>query len=221
MDAQIQGQYGTCRQLYTKARRLANVSDKDPHLLAREEDMRRDAAAGRTPAAAQREGSCRTSRIKSGRTGRPVPTEEEMVIMSHPLDSTLAHGPIRLPTAHGNAGRHGGSASPVVDHLCYRAATLPEYLDLKEALAGSRGLAGGGDDRRPPHCHLSPAPARLLATGHRSLHRAGRPQGGSQPSGRSRAYRAGGATLHALVATHPGVAFKTPTSTTGATRTWA
>ncbi|MNF91830.1 hypothetical protein D3C84_744490 [compost metagenome] len=41
MDAQIQGQYGTCRQLYTKGLgALANVSDKDPYLLAREEDMR-------------------------------------------------------------------------------------------------------------------------------------------------------------------------------------
>ena len=41
MDAQIQGQYGTCRQLYTKGLgALANVTDKDPYLLAREEDMR-------------------------------------------------------------------------------------------------------------------------------------------------------------------------------------
>ncbi|KTA77929.1 hypothetical protein [Aeromonas salmonicida] len=41
MDAQIQGQYGTCRQLYTKGlAALASVSDKDPYLMAREEDMR-------------------------------------------------------------------------------------------------------------------------------------------------------------------------------------
>lgn len=41
MDAQIQGQYGTCRQLYTKGLSvMAGVSDKDPYLLAREEDMR-------------------------------------------------------------------------------------------------------------------------------------------------------------------------------------
>ena len=41
MDAQIQAQYGTCRQLYTKGLgALANVTDKDPYLLAREEDMR-------------------------------------------------------------------------------------------------------------------------------------------------------------------------------------
>ncbi|MFB2862593.1 DNA repair protein [Aeromonas sp. MdU4] len=41
MDAQIQGQYGTCRQLYTKGlSAMASVSDKDPYLMAREEDMR-------------------------------------------------------------------------------------------------------------------------------------------------------------------------------------
>ncbi|MBL0679302.1 DNA repair protein [Aeromonas dhakensis] len=41
MDAQIQGQYGTCRQLYTKGlSALASVADKDPYLMAREEDMR-------------------------------------------------------------------------------------------------------------------------------------------------------------------------------------
>ncbi|MGL5811958.1 DNA repair protein [Aeromonas sp.] len=41
MDAQIQGQFGTCRQLYTKGlSALANISDKDGYLFAREEDMR-------------------------------------------------------------------------------------------------------------------------------------------------------------------------------------
>lgn len=41
MDARIQGQYGTCRQLYTKGlSAMASVGDKDPYLLAREEDMR-------------------------------------------------------------------------------------------------------------------------------------------------------------------------------------
>jgi hypothetical protein len=41
MDAQIQGQFGTCRQLYTKGlSAMASVSDKDSYLLAREEDMR-------------------------------------------------------------------------------------------------------------------------------------------------------------------------------------
>ncbi|MGL4546128.1 MAG: hypothetical protein ACRCUU_11385, partial [Plesiomonas sp.] len=41
MDEHIQGQYGTCRQLYTKGlTALASVSDKDPYLLAREEDIR-------------------------------------------------------------------------------------------------------------------------------------------------------------------------------------
>lgn len=41
MDARIQGQYGTCCQLYTKGlSAMASVGDKDPYLLAREEDMR-------------------------------------------------------------------------------------------------------------------------------------------------------------------------------------
>ncbi|MGL4717037.1 MAG: DNA repair protein, partial [Aeromonas sp.] len=41
MDAHIQGQYGSCRQLYTKGlTALGSVSDKDPYLLAREEDIR-------------------------------------------------------------------------------------------------------------------------------------------------------------------------------------
>ena len=41
MDAQIQGQYGTCRQLFTKGlAAVSNVGDKDAYLLAREEDMR-------------------------------------------------------------------------------------------------------------------------------------------------------------------------------------
>ncbi|ATL92873.1 DNA repair protein [Aeromonas sobria] len=41
MDAQIQGQFGTCRQLYTKGlAAISNVGDKDPYLVAREEDMR-------------------------------------------------------------------------------------------------------------------------------------------------------------------------------------
>lgn len=41
MDAQIQGQFGTCRQLYTKGLgALANIADKDAYLFAREEDMR-------------------------------------------------------------------------------------------------------------------------------------------------------------------------------------
>ncbi len=41
MDAQIQGQFGTCRQLYIKGlSAIGNVGDKDPYLVAREEDMR-------------------------------------------------------------------------------------------------------------------------------------------------------------------------------------
>ncbi len=41
MDAQIQGQYGTCRQLFTKGlAAVSNIGDKDAYLLAREEDMR-------------------------------------------------------------------------------------------------------------------------------------------------------------------------------------
>ncbi|MFG0833328.1 MULTISPECIES: hypothetical protein [Aeromonas] len=41
MDAQIQGQYGTCRQLFTKGlAAVGNISDKDAYLLAREEEMR-------------------------------------------------------------------------------------------------------------------------------------------------------------------------------------
>ncbi|ELM3616991.1 DNA repair protein [Aeromonas sobria] len=41
MDAQIQGQFGTCRQLYIKGlSAIGNVADKDPYLVAREEDMR-------------------------------------------------------------------------------------------------------------------------------------------------------------------------------------
>ncbi|EKP0260389.1 TPA: DNA repair protein [Aeromonas sobria] len=41
MDAQIQGQFGTCRQLYIKGlSAIGNVGDKDSYLVAREEDMR-------------------------------------------------------------------------------------------------------------------------------------------------------------------------------------
>lgn len=41
MDARIQGQVGTCRQLYTKGlSAIASIADKDSYLLAREEDMR-------------------------------------------------------------------------------------------------------------------------------------------------------------------------------------
>ena len=94
-----------------------------------------DAAAGRTPAAAQREGAAEHQGQRGGRTGRPVPTEEEMVIMSHPLDSTL--GPMAPFVCQLLTEMQAvmGVRFPVVDHLCYRAATLPEYLDLKEALA--------------------------------------------------------------------------------------
>ena len=53
------------------------------------------------------------------------------MIMSHPLDSTLGPmAPFVCQLLTEMQAVMGGSAFPVVDHLCYRAATLPEYLDL-------------------------------------------------------------------------------------------
>lgn len=69
--------------------------------------------------------------------------------MSHPLDSTL--GPMapfvaRLLTELAECGL--SFAEPHIDHLCYRAATLPEYQRLDELLAGVgellvEGMIGG------------------------------------------------------------------------------
>ena len=90
-----------------------------------------------------------------------------MVIMSHPLDTTL--GPMAPFVCQLLTEMHalmGECDAPVVDHLCYRAATLPEYLALKETLARHgvllvEGMIGG----RPIatyRLHQPVAPHRLV-----------------------------------------------------------
>ncbi len=72
-----------------------------------------------------------------------------MVIMSHPLDSTLGPmAPFVCQLLTEMRAVMGVNGSPVVDHLCYRAATLPEYLELKAVLAAHgvllvEGMIGG------------------------------------------------------------------------------
>ncbi|MBL0665909.1 VOC family protein [Aeromonas jandaei] len=72
-----------------------------------------------------------------------------MVSMSHPLDSTL--GPMapfvsRLLAELAECGL--SFTEPHIDHLCYRAATLPEYQHLNGLLTGAgellvEGMIGG------------------------------------------------------------------------------
>lgn len=105
MDAQIQGQYGTCRQLYTKGLgALANVTDKDPYLRT----CVRGCASWKNICSSTARRSCKTSRTKrrTNWTSCSNPRRNGDHVTS-PGFHTGAHGPICLPTAHGNACRHG------------------------------------------------------------------------------------------------------------------
>ena len=165
MDAQIQGQYGTCRQLYTKGLgALANVTDKDPYLLAREEDMRQGCASWKNTCSSTARRSCKTSRTKrrTNWTSCSNPRRNGDHVTSTGFH-TGAHGPICLPTAHGNACRHGAQDSP----WWITSATAPPPCRNIWAESGAgrpRSLAGGGMIGGRPHRHLSLAPACLLGS---------------------------------------------------------
>lgn len=133
-----------------------------------------------------------------------------MVIMSHPLDTTL--GPMAPFVCQLLTEMHalmGECDAPVVDHLCYRAATLPEYLVLKETLARHgvllvEGMIGG----RPIATYRLHQPVCWQQITVPCIELAA-PKAG-------RAHRAGlehielvVPSLPALVAAHPGLAFKT------------
>ncbi|UXB12298.1 VOC family protein [Aeromonas dhakensis] len=133
-----------------------------------------------------------------------------MVIMSHPLDTTL--GPMapfvcQLLTELDELAIH--PAAIEVDHLCYRAATLVEYQTLKGLLATHgdllvEGMIGG----RPiatyrllqpvPHAHGSVPCIELAAPKPGRSHQAGLEH-----------IELVVPSLDALLAAHPEVAFKT------------
>ncbi len=142
MDAQIQGQFGTCRQLYTKGlSALASVTDKDPYLMAREEDMRQGLAG--LDAHLQEHSEKELQSIKDKEA-------DELDVLFQPkkngdyvalTDTTL--GPMapfvcQLLTELEALAIH--PAAIEVDHPCYRAATLPEYQALKALLASHGDL---------------------------------------------------------------------------------
>ncbi|WP_219326577.1 VOC family protein [Aeromonas dhakensis] len=133
-----------------------------------------------------------------------------MVIMSHPLDTTL--GPMapfvcQLLTELDALAIHPTAIE--VDHLCYRAATLVEYQTLKGLLATHgdllvEGMIGG----RPiatyrllqpvPHAHGSVPCIELAAPKPGRSHQAGLEH-----------IELVVPSLDALLAAHPEVAFKT------------
>lgn len=133
-----------------------------------------------------------------------------MVIMSHPLDTTLGPmAPFVCQLLTELSAVMGEYDTPRVDHLCYRAATLPEYLALREALARHgillvEGMIGG----------------RPIAT--YRLHQPVCWQGGSVPCIELAAPKPGRShqaglehielvvpSLHELVTAHPNLPFKT------------
>ncbi|MCO4204665.1 VOC family protein [Aeromonas taiwanensis] len=133
-----------------------------------------------------------------------------MVTMSHPLDSTL--GPMAPFVCQLLTEMHtvmGASDSPVVDHLCYRAATLPEYLELKETLAAHgvllvEGMIGGRPIatyrlHRPVSWQQVTVPCIELAA----------PKAGRNHQAGLEHIELVVPSLQALVAAHPDVAFKT------------
>ncbi|HDX8346845.1 TPA: VOC family protein [Aeromonas dhakensis] len=133
-----------------------------------------------------------------------------MVIMSHPLDTTL--GPMapfvcQLLTELDALAIH--PAAIEVDHLCYRAATLVEYQTLKGLLATHgdllvEGMIGGRPIatyrlRQPvPHAHGSVPCIELAAPKPGRSHQAGLEH-----------IELVVPSLDALLAAHPEVAFKT------------
>ncbi|MBS4715350.1 VOC family protein [Aeromonas dhakensis] len=133
-----------------------------------------------------------------------------MVIMSHPLDTTL--GPMapfvcQLLTELDELAVH--PAAIEVDHLCYRAATLVEYQTLKGLLATHGDLlVEGMISGRPiatyrlhqpvPHAHGSVPCIELAAPKPGRSHQAGLEH-----------IELVVPSLDALLAAHPEVAFKT------------
>ncbi|MFQ2101306.1 VOC family protein [Aeromonas sanarellii] len=133
-----------------------------------------------------------------------------MVIMSHPLDSTLGPmAPFVCQLLTEMQAVMGGSAFPVVDHLCYRAATLPEYLDLKEALAAHGVLlVEGMIGDRPIATYRLHQPVCWQQVTVPCIELAAPKAGRSHQAGLEHIELVV-PSLHALVAAHPGVAFKT------------
>lgn len=133
-----------------------------------------------------------------------------MVIMSHPLDTTL--GPMApfvcqlLTELHALMGEH---AAPQVDHLCYRAASLPEYLELKALLARYgvllvEGMIGG----RPIATYRLHQPVCVNEVSVPCIELAAPKPGRSHQAGLEHIELVV-PSLHALVAAHPALPFKT------------
>ena len=133
-----------------------------------------------------------------------------MVIMSHPLDTTL--GPMAPFVGQLLAELTplmGEITIPVVDHLCYRAASLPEYLSLKAELARHgvllvEGMIGG----RPIATYRLHQPLCWQALSVPCIELAAPKPGRSHQAGLEHIELVV-PSLHELVANHPGLPFKT------------
>lgn len=133
-----------------------------------------------------------------------------MVIMSHPLDTALGPmAPFVCQLLTELRASLGEGDSPRVDHLCYRAATLPEYLELKEVLARHgvllvEGMIGG----RPIATYRLHQPVCAQTVSVPCIELAAPKPGRNHQAGLEHIELVV-PSLHALVAAHPTLPFKT------------
>lgn len=130
--------------------------------------------------------------------------------MPHPLNTTL--GPMAPFVGQLLAELHalmGEQTSPRVDHLCYRAATLPEYLSLKRELAQHgvllvEGMIGG----RPIATYRLHQPVCWQGVSVPCIELAAPKPGRTHQAGLEHIELVV-SSLHELVAAHPALPFKT------------
>lgn len=133
-----------------------------------------------------------------------------MVNMSHPLDSTLGPlAPFVGQLLAELAPLMGESRAPTVDHLCYRAATLPEYRCLNAGLAQHgellvEGMIGG----RPIATYRLHQPVCWQGVSVPCIELAAPKPGRSHQAGLEHIELVV-PSLHALVAAYPALPFKT------------